>query len=544
MRFLLPLAASLLASTALAETFVTQSTVSDVTVYPSQARITRSAEITLPQGRHRIVIKGLPASEEVRDNLRIHHPGLERVALRMRRDFPVIETPDSPERSEAEARVKEITTQIDAIKQQAAEARLAAEGAKAAIGFLDQMGQGKGGKLPAPDELRALIGTISEETAKAGATILRAEAQSREIETRLKDLKQALASAQAELDALSQQDDEQIYLALDVIAPQDVTVPITLSYLSRGVRWTPSYEFDLHSGDTPAITLHRDIRLSQETGEDWEDVALRVSTSTPDQTIAPSELYARLYRIEDPIEPKARYQATSESLSRLAEPLVEAPMIVDEADDSFRVEATEAGVSYTFAEPVSVRSAAELAYLSLPPVELEAEVIAQAVPLQDETAYRIARVSNDSGEELLPAEARFLLDGELIGRSYFTGLTPEAETELGFGPIDGLRISRALLDQSEGGRGVISRSNQRNTVAEIEVENLTGRVWPLRVLDRVPYSEQEELEISWSASPTPSEENVDKQRGILAWDLEMQPASTRVITLNTRLDWPEGKVLR
>lgn len=91
---------------------------------------------------------------------------------------------------------------------------------------------------------------------------------------------------------------------------------------------------------------------------------------------------------------------------------------------------------------------------------------------------------------------------------------------------------------------MISRSNQRDTVAEIEVENLTGQVWPLRVLDLVPFSEQEDLEITWSAKPTPSEENVDKQRGILAWDLKMQPGETRVITLNTRLGWPEGKVLR
>ncbi|MBW3244856.1 DUF4139 domain-containing protein [Epibacterium sp. DP7N7-1] len=538
-------AAALLSTTVLAETFSATSRVSAVTVYPSEALITRTAEVTLPAGRHRIVISGMPFVDEI-ESLRISHPGVRRIGLYLRESFPVLEDASTPEQEAAEARVAEIEDQIDALRRTSEEARLAAEGAEAAIAFLNALNRGEGAALPDPDQLRALVSTVREETAEARETILRAKAQERGFQRQMKDLEADLARAQAELQALSQQDEEQMFLALDVEADEEVTVPLSLSYPNDAVSWGPSYEFNLETGVRPQVTMRRDVMIQQATGEDWVDVALQVSTSTSDQRINPHDLRPNRRWIEDEQPAISRFTSGgSQVMSDVAELAVEAPVMAKEAGSSFGVVASEAGVSYSFDVPVSLRSGAELAYLNLPDVTFSAEVSARAAPRRDPTAFRIARIVNTSGEELLAsANSRFLVDGELIGSGYFVGLTPEAERDLGFGPIDGLRIKRDLLDQSEGGRGVISRSNQRDTVAEIEVENLTGQVWPLRVLDLVPFSEQEDLEITWSAKPTPSEENVDKQRGILAWDLEMQPGETRVITLITRLGWPEGKVLR
>lgn len=50
--------------------------------------------------------------------------------------------------------------------------------------------------------------------------------------------------------------------------------------------------------------------------------------------------------------------------------------------------------------------------------------------------------------------------------------------------------------------------------------------------------------IDWSAAPTPSEENVDNRRGILAWDLDMKAGSKQTVRLNTSINWPEGMELR
>ena len=78
----------------------------------------------------------------------------------------------------------------------------------------------------------------------------------------------------------------------------------------------------------------------------------------------------------------------------------------------------------------------------------------------------------------------------------------------------------------------------------LEVENLTTEVWPVRLTDLVPYSEQEDLEISFEANPAPSETDVEGQRGILAWEFDVAPGETKAVSLTHTLRWPEGMDLQ
>jgi hypothetical protein len=64
------------------------------------------------------------------------------------------------------------------------------------------------------------------------------------------------------------------------------------------------------------------------------------------------------------------------------------------------------------------------------------------------------------------------------------------------------------------------------------------------VLDLVPYSEQEELEITYKADPVVSEVDVDGKRGILAWEFDLGAGEKKEISLNSVMSWPEGKVLQ
>ena len=161
----------------------------------------------------------MPFIDEI-EGLQVIHPGVRRVGLYMREGYPVLQDASTPEREAAKARVVEVEDQIDALHRASAEARLAADGAEASIAFLTQLGRGEGTALPDPDQLRALITTIGEETAQARETILRAEATERSFERDLTALEAELLRAQAELEALSQQDEKQMFLALDVLAAE------------------------------------------------------------------------------------------------------------------------------------------------------------------------------------------------------------------------------------------------------------------------------------------------------------------------------------
>jgi len=196
--------------------------------------------------------------------------------------------------------------------------------------------------------------------------------------------------------------------------------------------------------------------------------------------------------------------------------------------------------------PVTIATGADMVRLKLDTMTTSADVTAKAVPNRDETAFLMAKVVNDSGEVLLPSTAVSLfVDDVFVGLSEdFPGIPTGGEADLPFGPIDGLRLERVVLNQNEGDRGILSRSNEQTTAVQIEITNLTNDTWPVRVIDRVPYSQQEDLQITWSAEPEPSDVNVDNQRGILGWDITVKPGESQVIQLDQMLSWPDGMILR
>ncbi len=79
-----------------------------------------------------------------------------------------------------------------------------------------------------------------------------------------------------------------------------------------------------------------------------------------------------------------------------------------------------------------------------------------------------------------------------------------AETELGFGPIDGIRLETIFERNEEGDSGLISKSNTREQLITFTVENLTGEAQEVRAFFPITYSEQEDLKVRVTATPTPS----------------------------------------
>ena len=549
MRFslsLLSLLASSVASFAWADDILVSSRVAEVTVFPDMAEITRWADFDLPAGQHRLILRNIPQSAYL-ETLQITLTGATQTALMFREEGVPPRSADDPKVLAAEAVIRDVERRIDQVEDEASRARTEATAARTAIGFLEQLGSNEGLAEAGAEALRDITRMIASEADAAGKQALEAQIRARAIEDQLEDLEEELARAEQALEAIDREDKDRHYLVLEVDVAEPGPGALELRYLSGGEVYSmPSYEWHLSTGETPEVTLKRGFGLLQGTGENWENVALTISTLQPGEQGSPSELYAQRRWISDPRpEPKMRSQAADYMAAAAPEPMIEPVVIEEAAAPTWGADTSGPGVTYRFGHPVSLASGADIVKLDMDALSTEAEVLAVAVPMSDETAYRVAKVTNTFGEDLLPGEeVPMFVDGKLVTLTYFDGAAAGQEFDLGFGAIPGLQLTRRILQKSEGERGVISRSNQQEEIVEISVENLTGETWPLRLLDRVPYSEQEDLEITWSAQPSVSEENVDKQRGILAWDFDLVPGEDKLIRLETTLSWPEGKLLR
>ena len=521
------LIAALLATTALpacADTITATSRITAVTVYPDGAKLTREVHFSAPAaGSHELLVTDLPMDSDPSLIRLAPSEGLQLGAFNLRADrLPPREDPLTPEQEAAKTAIEaaEATADQAALALEAVTAKV--EAAEAQVHFLSSFT----GALPdgaTPDTIKSMATMIGTETLAARQTALAAKAQA---------AYDALPSADMDYTALS--------VAVTAAAVGEQTVTVT-QYVGNA-SWRPVYDLNLTRKDGDALTLNRSVLVTQYTGEDWAGVALTLSSSRPSEQAAPSQLWPEL-RLIGPEE-------TEMDLARKSD--VAGAVLYEEAPVAAAAPApVTAGMAiegdtvvYNYPEPVTVATGAEDLRLALDSLSFSPVVEAVAVPRLDKTAFVMASFTNASDEPLLPGQAMLFREGVLVGSTWLDVIAPGVETDVGFGALETLRVKREMPKRAEGETGVFTSANQQSESAVITIENTGDQAWPVRILDQVPYSEQEDLEIEVSASPEPSETDVEGQRGILAWEFELAAGGKQTITLEQVLTWPEGMILR
>ncbi len=535
--------------TAYADVFQVSSSPQAVVVHPDAARVTREVTIDVPVGRHELRISDLPSQFDA-DFAEITVAGAV-LEARTLRSTPLLTadrlagTPEVQAVIEArEAASKALEDFKDGTRALQAEI----EAARAQIAFLEglrQMDRLAGEALDAA-QMRALAQVIAEDGTAARQTILRAEAAIRARAADQAPLDDALTLAEEAFERIVAPYEDFEELSLNVNVTQAGPVTVKLDYLVYGAEWTPEYRLVLDQ-DSGALTVERSVTIAQETGESWAGVDVSVTTLPVRAQSNPSDLFPRKLQILP--QGKVGYGVSSRSsgmdqslsLSEAPAPAMEAVVVVDPVRGAASF--SGAAVQYSFDVPVSVANG-DNATLALADLSFETQVSARAVPSRDDTAFRMVNFTNGSGERILAGQAELIVNGDAVGLTLIPTIEAGAEEDLGFGPIYGLSIRRAVLDREEGDRGIISRENRTQEDVRLVVDNLTERTWDVTLLDQVPYSEQEDLEITWRAQPAATRENVEDQRGLLEWDISLAAGESQEMRLTTDIRWPDGQVLR
>jgi uncharacterized protein (TIGR02231 family) len=539
------LIAALLATTALpafADTLPATSTITAVTVYPDGAKLTREVRFTAPAaGSHELLVTDLPYDSDPGMIRLAPSDGLQVGAFNLRADrLPPREDPLTPEQQAAK-------TAVEAAEAAAGAAQLALEAVQAKVEAADAQARFLSsftGALPdgaTPDTIKAMAGMIGAETLAARQAALAAKAELPPAEKAVTDAQEALAKAQAAYDALPSADMDYTALSVAVTAAGAGEQTVTVTQYVGNASWQPVYDLNLTRKDGDKLTLNRSILVTQYTGEDWDGVALTLSSSRPSEQASPSQLWPELRSIGPVVEESERLRKSAEGGGEM-----DLAVVAEAAPAAITAGVAMEGdtVVYNYPEAVTVATGAENLRLALDSLDFSPVVEAVAVPRIDQTAFVSASFTNASDEPLLPGQAMLFREGVLVGSTWLDVIAPGVETDVGFGAIETLRVKREMPKRAGGETGVFTSSNQQSESAVITVENTGAEAWPVRILDQVPYSEQDDLEIEVTASPEVTETDVDGQRGILAWEFDLAAGGKETITLEHTLTWPEGMVLR
>jgi uncharacterized protein (TIGR02231 family) len=510
------------------------SAVDAVMVHPDGATVTRLLKADLPSGDSVLDAKDFP-------------PGLDPASLRVEAAAGarvVIGAIDArPPRAERPPAFPELERQAEALRDERASLDDAIGAAATRRKFVERfaeaspVGLGDKGEARPLAEWRAAFAAVAEEAAVADRVI-------RDAKLRQRDIDRELARLEAAMKADPPRKME-VRIALAAEAATNVTLRVT--YSVRGARWTPVYDARLDTGADgrkPALELVRRAEIVQTSGEDWNEVALTVSTVRTARGGAAPELPPLIVRYPEPPRPLARGAADKAAESapgRVRVPaILAAPMSAREQE----AEVDTSGFQVVFRIPGRTSVAANEGTKSFRIVSanVSPELTVRATPAIDDTAYLEAAFRHAEDAPLLAGRVSIYRDGVFVGRGQMPAAARDESVRLGFGADEKVKITRAVVRKSEGSAGLISSSKTDEREFKITVKN--GHAAPIRVAieDQIPVSEIEDVKVEMLPATTPpTARDTRDRRGVLEWAFELAPAASRDIMLGWRVRWPADK---
>jgi uncharacterized protein (TIGR02231 family) len=174
-------------------------------------------------------------------------------------------------------------------------------------------------------------------------------------------------------------------------------------------------------------------------------------------------------------------------------------------------------------------------------MQLDPALVVRSVPKRGEKAYLYARITTARGSPLLPGQVALFRDAVFVGNGSLPLLAPEEEHELGFGVDDSIRVRYAVAEEKRSETGIISTSKTDVRSYRIAVRNQHERAIQVSVLDQIPVSQNADITVELTGKTAPSRRDVDNKRGVLAWDVKLDPGEERVIEFGYRAAWPAAR---
>lgn len=165
----------------------------------------------------------------------------------------------------------------------------------------------------------------------------------------------------------------------------------------------------------------------------------------------------------------------------------------------------------------------DLSYLTVPKIDTDA----------------VLKADIDDWESLfpLPGTAMLHLEGTYVGQTYIDPATVSDTLQVSFGKDDAIVVSR-IKQSDESDKSFFGNRVTRTVSHEISVRNTKSAVTDLQILDQVPVSMRDEIEVSVLDL---SGGVLNEETGMVTWKIQIAPGKTRSIVISYEVKHPSGR---
>jgi hypothetical protein len=482
--------------------------ITKVMLYPGSATVERAAPVSA--GQARVELTGLPANFDPR-TLRVEaDPGI-RIGEIALRDV-ARQNAMSPRESELEAR-------IQALKDRQAELDVEVKTAELVRNFLTNMNtvpQPEKGRAPAidPKAIPVVLESLRNGGADAYGTLQRVAVQKRTLDKQIVALERDLARIKG-----SARDSRLLTISVAASSAGSVRA----SYQVPNAGWRPAYRASLDSAGS-RVELERTATVTQQTGEDWSGVSLKLATGQP-----------RAAAIVDPATWQLVIQTpqvaeTRDSLVGAKVAAAPARMMISEFHTEY---ATGFDVSGTVDIPADGRQVNVSLTRQWVPVTQKVRV----VPRRDRSGMVTAEAERPEGV-WLPGDVQLYRDGAYIGSTHWQAQAKD-KLILPFGRDDRLIVTVNRLKNRTGKAGIVGQRNERQIADQYTVTSRHKTPVDLLVLEPSPVAVSDQISVDAVFEPKTKVLNWEDRRGVVAWERALAPGETLKFAADYTITYPK-----
>lgn len=318
---------------------------------------------------------------------------------------------------------------------------------------------------------------------------------------------------------------------------------LAISYLASGASWTPSYDIrsEITSGK---VNLTYKANIQQNTGENWDDIQLTLSTNNPYQNKVKPDLHpwyvdyynfqavnGRLNSYSITPSPSTAYEKKAEKYT------ADAAMEAETAADFTTVINRVLSAEYKIDLPYTIESSNESHLVLVRNVDLTANYRYYTVPKIDPGVFLVAEVLKLEDLQLVPASANIFFDGTYIGETYIDPTAMNDTLKLSLGKDPNIIAKRILL-KKDFKEKVIGNDIERTYAYEISVKNLKANTIELVIEDQIPVTSNGEIVIE---AVNTDKATYDKTTGKLTWAINLKTKAADKMTYSFKIKYPKDR---
>jgi len=284
-------------------------------------------------------------------------------------------------------------------------------------------------------------------------------------------------------------------------------------------QWRPQHEAHLFSEESAAFTTNGIVW--QNTGEDWQDVTLTLSTAKPSLGLdapLPNEDILQLREKTREERRQIRVEGRDQVIQStgIGGPDQQEPPLPSDGGET---------QLYRVPEKVTIFSDGKPALIRLESFTMTASTAFTAIPEIDSHVFLVSEVKNARNRPILAGPAILLKGGSFIGYGSIDFTGPGETFHLWWGSEDLLRIERYVDEKTEDATLLAGKKLIRTIT--LRMRNLSGEGAAFTVRERVPVSELEQVRIRMKKPPEKATE--PDKNGFIMIDADLGPREEKTI---------------